>query len=193
MKTHPKIWFLRHGQTEWNRAYRLQGQLDSPLTEQGVAEAERQAHLMPEILAEGPEIFVSPLGRACQTADIALRGAPYRTDDRLMEIHAGAWQGRYREELVAENPRLFTAQTAPLDIYAAAEQGEGLEAFYARISDFLNDLKGPSVVVAHGLLGQVLRAELCGVPLQKAGYLSNHQGCVYVLENGREGVLEVDD
>ncbi|MGB3244419.1 MAG: histidine phosphatase family protein, partial [Sulfitobacter sp.] len=50
MKSYPTIWFLRHGQTEWNRAYRLQGQLDSPLTTQGQAEAARQAVLMPPIL-----------------------------------------------------------------------------------------------------------------------------------------------
>ncbi|MFC6760043.1 phosphoglycerate mutase family protein [Sulfitobacter porphyrae] len=52
MTTYPKIWFLRHGQTEWNKVSRLQGQLDSPLTDQGLAEARRQAALMPPILAD---------------------------------------------------------------------------------------------------------------------------------------------
>ena len=79
MSAHPKIWFLRHGQTEWNRAFRLQGHLDSPLTDQGIAEAAQQAQVMPEVLAQKPDILVSPLGRAQQTAQIALDGASFQT------------------------------------------------------------------------------------------------------------------
>ncbi len=191
MQHYPKIWFLRHGQTEWNKAYRLQGQLDSPLTARGREEARQQARLMPDILAQGPAVFVSPLGRAVQTASIALAGAPYRTDARLMEIDAGRWQGRLRADILAEHPALEGERASALEIYDAAPQGEGLAAFQARICSFLRDLTGPTVIVAHGLLGQVLRAEVCGIPLSKAGHLSNLQGCVYVLEDGVERVLEV--
>lgn len=190
MSAHPKIWFLRHGQTEWNRAFRLQGHLDSPLTDQGVAEAERQAQMMPPILAQKPDILVSPLGRAQQTARIALDRAAFHTDARLMEIHAGAWQGRTRGEILAANPDLAARDPAPLDIYAAAPGGEGLLAFRARICALLTSLTAPTVLVAHGLWGQVLRAELRGVALAEAGRLSNRQGCVYLLENGAESVLE---
>lgn len=186
MTTYPKIWFLRHGQTEWNREYRLQGQLDSPLTDQGIAEARRQATLMPPILALKPALFASPLGRARQTADIALGGAAYQTDPRLMEIHAGEWQGLLRHEIMDRHPSWAARQPTPLDIYEAAEGGEGLAAFHARIRDFLQGLDMPSVIVAHGLLGQVLRAETRGLPLAAAGGLSNLQGCIYVIENGTE-------
>lgn len=190
MKIYPTIWFLRHGQTEWNREYRLQGQLDSPLTAQGIAEAKAQAALIPPILAQHPDIFVSPLGRARQTADIVLNGAAYRTDDRLREINAGHWQGRTRTEILAANPDWAATSPTPLEIYEAAEGGEGLSAFQTRILSFLDDLTGPTVIVAHGLLGQVLRAEVCGIDLQAAGRLSNRQGCIYLLEQGRETVLE---
>ena len=190
MTIYPKIWFLRHGQTEWNKAYRLQGQLDSPLTDQGIAEAHRQAAIMPPILAQDPSLFVSPLGRTRQTADIALCGAPYKTDPRLMEIHAGRWQGMLRADILAANPALVASGAAALEIYDAADGGEGVAALHRRIKAFMASLSGPSVVVAHGLLGQVLRAEACGVPISAAGALSNHQGCVYVLENGTETLLE---
>lgn len=190
MKSYPKIWFLRHGQTEWNHAYRLQGQLDSPLTAQGLADAERQAILMDDILQTDMAIRVSPLGRAVQTADIALGGAPYVCDPRLMEINAGDWQGRLRAEILADHPVFEGHQPSALEIYDAAPGGEGLAAFHERICSFLNDLTGPTVIVAHGLLGQVLRAEVRGIDLSEAGHLSNAQGCVYVLENGSEQRLE---
>ena len=192
MPSYPKIWFLRHGQTEWNKDYRLQGQLDSPLTDQGIADAQRQAVLMQPILTQTPAIWVSPLGRARATAEIALDGAPYRMDDRLMEIHAGRWQGRLREDILADHPDWATQGPSALELYEAAPEGEGLTAFHARIVAFLEELRGPTVVVAHGLLGQVMRAEVRGLDLSEAGQLSNRQGCIYVLEDGNETLLESD-
>mgnify|MGYP000226990140 CR=1 FL=1 len=192
-KSYPKIWFLRHGQTEWNKVYRLQGQLDSPLTQQGIAEAKRQAVIMPPILANSPEIFASPLGRARQTADIALAGATYQTDPRLMEIHAGKWQGLVRTDIMAAHPDWAASGPSALEIYEAAKGGEGLAAFQARITAFLDDLTQPSVIVAHGLLGQVLRGLVRGLDMHQAGQLSNRQGCVYLLENGIETVLEAKE
>jgi probable phosphoglycerate mutase len=190
MTHYPKIWFLRHGQTEWNRVSRLQGQLDSPLTEQGRAEAARQALLMPPVLAQSPEIWVSPLGRARQTAGIALGAVPFRTDPRLMEIDAGDWQGELRGDILLRDPHWAATDPTALEIYEAAPGGEGIAAFAARIVSFLDELAGPSVIIAHGLLGQVLRAHVCGVPLEAAGQLSNRQGVIYLLENGVERVLE---
>ncbi len=192
MVSYPKIWFLRHGQTEWNKQYRLQGQLDSPLTEQGIAEAHRQSRIMRAILAPLPALFASPLGRARHTADIALRGAAYQTDDRLKEIHAGQWQGLLRADIIKTHPDWAASGPNALDIYAQAEGGEGIAAFHSRIVSFLNTLERPSVIVAHGLLGQVLRAHLRGLDVAQAGQLSNHQGVVYQLENGVEQVLEGD-
>lgn len=189
MAQYPTLWFLRHGQTAWNRAYRLQGQLDSPLTAQGVADARRQAALMPVILAQSPAIFVSPLGRARATADIALSGTAYDLDDRLKEIHAGDWQGMLRGNILAARPTWAAQDPSALEIYDAAPKGEGIVAFRTRILEFLADLRGPTVIVAHGLLGQVLRAHVKGLPPAAAGTQSNLQGCIYHLENGQETVL----
>ena len=187
MRDNPKIWFLRHGQTEWNAEHRLQGQLDSPLTAQGRADAARQAEILEPVLATRPQCFASPLGRACLTADIALGGVPYMTDTRLMEVHTGQWQGVFRAEAVAQRQDL--ADATDLDIYCAAPGGEGFDRFRSRIATFLDTLTAPSVIVAHGLLGQVLRGLICGLDRAEMGTLPNGQGCVYLLENGAETVL----
>ncbi|WP_368073708.1 hypothetical protein [Sulfitobacter sp. JL08] len=56
--------------------------------------------------------------------------------------------------------------------------------------DFLADLTGPSVIVSHGLPGHVLRGVVTGLDRSGMGYSGNRQGCVYVLENGQEHVLD---
>lgn len=188
---YPKIWFLRHGQTEWNAEHRLQGQLDSPLTGQGIADARRQAVLMSPVLVDRPVCVASPLGRARHTAEIALGETPFATDPLLMEIHSGAWQGHRRDDILAENRELAQRNPNGLELYAAAPQGEGFAAFKTRIVAFLDTLSVPTVVVAHGLLGQVLRGYICGLDRAGMGALSNQQGCVYLLENGTETVLEL--
>ncbi|MBY6054960.1 histidine phosphatase family protein [Leisingera daeponensis] len=186
----PKIWLLRHGQTEWNAERRIQGQLESPLTPQGVEQARRQATLMAPVMAQKPACYASPLGRAQQTADIALGGAPFVTDPRLAEAYAGAFQGMSLAEVAAEYPQIHRANPRNLDLFCEAPGGEGYGRFHARILDFMQSLAGPSVVVAHGLLGQVMRGIVCGLTRDRMAALPNGQGCVYVLENGAETVLE---
>ncbi|KIC20890.1 histidine phosphatase family protein [Leisingera sp. ANG-Vp] len=186
----PKIWLLRHGQTEWNAERRIQGQLESPLTPLGVAHARKQAELMRPALALGPSCYASPLGRAQQTADIALGGAPFVTDARLAEAYAGAFQGMTWDDVAQQYPGIHAANPQALDLFCEAPGGEGYASFHGRILDFMLCLPGPSVVVAHGLLGQVMRGIVCGLSRSQMAELPNGQGCVYVLENGTETVLQ---
>lgn len=182
----PDIWFLRHGQTEWNLAGRIQGRLDSPLTALGCAQARGQAALIADIaarVAAGPGgLYVSPLGRAQQTAAIASDGHTPIIDARLAEIDTGAWEGQQKADLPQGANDLMT--------YAAAPGGEGLEALIARVHAFAGDLAGPSIVVAHGLLGQVLRGLVQGIAPECMGAQDNVQGCVYHLSGGREARID---
>ncbi|MVO15957.1 histidine phosphatase family protein [Parasedimentitalea huanghaiensis] len=189
MQNLPPIWLLRHGQTEWNAEQRVQGQMESCLTQLGIQQARRQAELMKPILSQRPLCFVSPLGRAQQTADIALGGAPFETDARLAEICAGDFQGRTNAEVAQGFPELFANNSTTLDLYCAAPGGEGFDMFQSRISDFLATLTGPTVVVAHALLGQVMRGIVCSLGRTEMGKLSKDQGCIYLLKDGKEQVL----
>lgn len=185
MPTYPKIWFLRHGQTEWNAVGRIQGRLNSDLTEQGRADARKQAGLIAPFLDEVEQgaggIYASPQGRAQDTARIALGGRDYVVDARLAEINTGDWEGQLRADVAPGG--------TDIDAYAAAPGGEGMAALQARVEEFLSALTGPSIIVSHGILGKVLRAQACGLNATEMKALSNLQGCVYVLENGREEIL----
>ena len=178
----PEIWFLRHGQTEWNLEGRLQGRRDSALTALGRAQASGQAVLIRDIahrvaLGSGG-IYVSPLGRARQTAALAMPDHVPTLDSRLAEIDTGAWEGRLRADLPKGQD--------DLTLYASAPGGEGLDALIERIRAFGDELAGPSIVVAHGLAGQVLRGLATGLAPAKMGAQDNLQGCVYHLARGRE-------
>ncbi|WP_416368145.1 histidine phosphatase family protein [Tritonibacter mobilis] len=159
MKDFPKIWFLRHGQTEWNAERRVQGQLESDLTELGITHAHRQAELMTPILqAHQPPCFVSPLRRAQHTARIALSGRGYETEPALAEVHAGRFQGLTIDEIAAQFPQVDAQAMTHLDLFCAAPEGEGYASLHDRVLALLRRLEQPTVLVAHGLLGQVVRA-----------------------------------
>src|ERR1700761_2852217 len=100
----PAIYFIRHGQTEWNEQKRIQGGKDSPLTEVGRQQSIRAGHVLETILkrdgrsALALDFVASPLGRARQTMEL-VRGtmhlplAGYRIDGRLRELSYGQWEG----------------------------------------------------------------------------------------------------
>ncbi|MCE8006735.1 histidine phosphatase family protein [Aestuariivita sp.] len=187
--THPPIWFLRHGQTEWNAVRRIQGQMESCLSDQGRWHAGEQARVMASLLETEPDCLVSPLARARETAEIALGTYPIQVDPRLMEIHAGDWQGLYYDDVLARWPDLVNDQMTALELFAHAPGGEGMSAFRARVEEVLSGLTRPTVLVAHGLWGQVARAKLRGLSEAEMQRLDNLQGVVYALENGQETVL----
>ncbi len=187
--SYPLVWFLRHGQTEWNAVRRIQGQLESQLTEQGRWHAQEQAKIMRPILDSRPICRVSPLIRAHETANIALGAYPFTLDPALMEIDAGDWQGLYYDDVLADWPDIVNPDMTALELFANAPGGEGMEGFRARIHAVLDGLTGPTVIVAHGLWGQIARAILRGLPEEDMRKLDNLQGVVYRLENGEETIL----
>lgn len=160
------IYLLRHGETEWNRQRRLQGQLDSPLTPRGLAQAVAMGRTVRQLLGPGAPGFrmvCSPLGRARQTAErvaevLGYDPAAIAEEQRLMELSFGDWQG----ELEAELPRKFP------DIWRAREAdrwnvpvpgGESYALVAARLAEWLAEQPADArlIVVGHGLAGRILR------------------------------------
>ncbi len=104
------IYLVRHGETEWNRAGRVQGHLDSPLTRRGEAQAQAVGAALGALLdGDDVALVASPLGRTLATARIIRRAlgrdaAAIATDDRLREISWGDWDGLTFEEIEARDP-----------------------------------------------------------------------------------------
>src|ERR1700759_3292190 len=100
----PTVYFIRHGETDWNREKRLQGQHDIPLNSLGRVQAARSGELLRELAKRDGRAFAdydfvsSPLSRARETMELiresaGLDTATYRTDARLMEMSFGRWEG----------------------------------------------------------------------------------------------------
>ncbi len=136
------FYFLRHGETEWNRLRRCQGRSDIPLNETGVAQAHAAKERMRGL--EIGTICVSPLIRARQTAEIVneVLQRPIVVIDDLQEISFGPYEG-------TEPGPWYTDL-----LKGVAHEGvESIEAFFARALTGLNkalEHEGPVLVVAHG-------------------------------------------
>ncbi len=185
----PELLVLRHGETEWNLAERLQGGLDSPLTETGHAQARRQNEILHAFDPVGWDWFSSPQGRAMATAEIAAQGrdVPIIPEPRLREIGMGDWSGAVRSDLVAEFPHLF--ETDGLGWYDHAPGGEGLLALEQRVAAFLSTLTRPSVLVTHGITSRMIRSLAQGLPGEAFETVGGGQGVVYHLRDGKSRLL----
>ncbi|HTT81219.1 MAG TPA: histidine phosphatase family protein [Stellaceae bacterium] len=180
------IFLVRHGETEWNRARRYQGWSDSPLTEDGIAQAAalgRRLAALPD--AAAADIVASPLGRARHSAEIIAeclgRSQPPRLDERLREISLGAWDGLMRKEV----RRRLGAQFVEWEWYFLAPDGERYEAFAARLADWLADTgEGPLIAVCHGVVTRVLRGLYAGLPRDAALRLAVPQDRIFRLGDG---------
>jgi probable phosphoglycerate mutase len=183
------IYLVRHGQTAFNRERRLQGHVDSPLTELGLKQAAAVGDLLRELTAgeRGWRIVSSPLGRARRTADIVARalGAEVEEDHRLIELSWGDWDGRLRTELEAAHPDAFGSTGWAFD----APTGETYAAVCARMSDWLASLPPEPerrvIAVSHGVAGRVLRGVYAGLEKDRTVEQSVPQDAVYRVAAGR--------
>ena len=105
-----RLYIIRHGETEWNKVKRLQGQTDIPLAEEGIRLARETGQGMKELPID--LVISSPLTRAVQTAQLLTEGrdVPILTDERTIEISFGDWEGECildSDVLSADFRRLF--------------------------------------------------------------------------------------
>jgi probable phosphoglycerate mutase len=191
----PVIYYIRHGETAWNAAGRLQGAQDTALNDLGREQAVQAGHILSDLLArdgrdkwELPYVS-SPLLRARTTMEL-MRGAlelplaQYATDDRLREIGYGKWEGFTLAEMQAADP-VFFARRLVDKWRVAPEGGETYEAVQRRMSGWHGQVNTNTVVVAHGGTARALMVALAFETPESAADLPIAQGAVYVFSDGK--------
>jgi broad specificity phosphatase PhoE len=151
----PLIYFLRHGQTDYNASKRIQGTLEIPINEKGRQQACRNGSLLAELIERRDrfDFVASPLLRARQTMEIVrdtlgLPAQGYRTDDRLKEISFGAWAGLTWPDIEARDPEAYVHRQA--DRWnVAAPGGNTYRDVYRAVVEWVESVTSDTVVVAH--------------------------------------------
>ncbi|HEY6258888.1 MAG TPA: histidine phosphatase family protein [Xanthobacteraceae bacterium] len=190
-----RLYYVRHGLTDWNAAGRLQGHHDVPLNERGRAQAAQSGDLLGDLLtrdghrAADLDYVSSPLSRARETLEImraklGLAPTGYRIEPRLTEIGFGEWEGLTYEEVMRRDPDIVAKREADKWLFRPPG-GENYRQVARRVGAWYATLEQDTVVCAHGGTGRALIAVLEIAPPKEAVHHSIDQGVVYVLEHKR--------
>lgn len=184
---HPTIYFIRHGETDWNRDRRYQGQRDIPLNETGRAQAHRNGVALRTFLPAIAEadFIASPLGRARETMEILRSelGLPpegYALDPRLMELCYGVWEGSLQDDIRKNDPAAFAKRTED-PFRWRPDQGESYADLFARVSGWAEAVGRDCVVVSHGGVSRCLRAHALGLDPEVIPELESPQDRVLIV------------
>jgi len=190
----PTIYYMRHGETDWNVEGRLQGGIDTPLNELGLTQAAHAGRVLADLFvrqgldASNLAFVASPLQRARVTMDIVraelkLPPGGYALDDRLREIGYGHWEGSTLAQARVSHPALYASRE--FDKWAALPpDGESYASVQIRMRDWYDSLQADTVAVAHGGTARALMVALGLETPASASDLYIEQGVVYVFGNG---------
>jgi broad specificity phosphatase PhoE len=186
--TPPTIYFIRHGETDWNVEGRLQGQTDIPLNDRGRVQAEEAGIRLRSLALRCDDLdyVASPMGRTRETMErlrgtVGLHPTFYRLDDRLIELTFGTWEGLTWKEVRAREPQAAAARERDKWGYVPPG-GESYAMLAERIRPILADLTRDTVVVGHGGVARAFLALSCGVSTRHAASMDIWQGRILVIE-----------
>jgi probable phosphoglycerate mutase len=191
----PTLYYIRHGETDWNVERRLQGQKDIPLNARGRAQARHCGEILRDLLARdgrdpaGNDYVSSPLSRARVTMELArtAMGLPpdaYSVDPQLTEISFGAWEGYTIAEMRQRDPQ-GTVQREQDKWHFQSPGGESYKMVAARMGAWYETLTRDTVAAAHGGTARGLMAYLGIAKAAAAPLIDIEQGVVYVFEGGK--------
>lgn len=182
-----RLFLVRHGETDWNVAGRLQGGRDVPLNALGRLQAAQAGRVLQQLAGDVRSLgFVSsPLSRAVETMRILrttleLPVTTFDLDPRLVEISFGRWEGQTWPELRRRDPLGIRKREA--DPWGFCPPGgESYDDLAARVGAALDALAGDTVVVTHGGVIRAVLSARTGMPQREAAMLRVRQGAVYVI------------
>ncbi len=190
----PRLIFVRHGETDWNVEFRLQGQRDTPINGRGRDQAREVGRALRGRFAgsRAPDaadydFVASPLARCRETMELAREAmglAPnaYRTDASLIELSFGRWEGLTWSEVKTRDP--WAAQAREGDKWTFQPPGGESYAMLAeRIRPWLDGLRRDTFVVSHGGVARVLMAMIGGVAKTTAPRANIMQGRALLFDD----------
>jgi broad specificity phosphatase PhoE len=188
----PTIYYIRHGETDWNVAGRLQGRRDVPLNARGRAQATHCGDVLRDLFARNSrdpaalDYVSSPLKRACETMQLLrttldLVPDAFRRDEQLAEIAFGDWEGFTIAQL-HERDSARIAQREHDKWRFVPPGGESYEMVSVRMRDWYESLVRDTVVTAHGGTARGLIAILGIAKPAAAPLLDIEQGTIYMFE-----------
>ena len=165
------LYIMRHGKTDWNEKRKLQGRTDIPLNEEGIGMAKKAAEECKNIHFD--ICYCSPLIRARTTAQIVLEGrnVPIVTDDRLVEMGFGEYEGIEHSFEIPDCPinELFYHP----ENYKGIGGAETFEELFARTGSFLQEVVNPLLkqgkdilIVGHGVMNCSIICQVKNIPLK---------------------------
>ncbi|MGD8416784.1 MAG: histidine phosphatase family protein [Pseudomonadales bacterium] len=181
-----QIYVIRHGQTEWNLARRMQGRLDSPLTQEGMEQAHRHGALL-KTLDRIETMYVSPSGRTRETAYIINSYVRARVEyvDALLERDVGLWSGLTVDELEDAFPQAWRQRSEDPYNHRPPE-GESLADMSERVARFVAEvLNGPErgvALVTHQVMSRVILGNLLGLLPEEVARVLHPNEAFYRVE-----------
>jgi len=191
----PLVYYIRHGQTDWNAELRFQGQRDIPLNDVGRDQARENGRKLAALIGDSADDFVyisSPLARTRETMELVreqlgLSVENFKTDPRLKEINYGELEGTTQPELKVKDRELYYYRNKNAWTFRP-KGGESQEDTLVRIAEWHSSLDSQQkyIVTAHGAVGRVLRHHLLGIPTDEAASYSFPQDKFFKFSNGTE-------
>jgi probable phosphoglycerate mutase len=190
-----RLYYVRHGLTDWNSEGRLQGRHDVPLNARGRTQAAQCGDILRDLLAcdkLAPAecgYASSPLIRARKTMDILrprldLPADGYAVDPRLAEISFGEWEGLTYAQVMRRDPDIVAKRESDKWNFRPPG-GETYAEVALRAAAWYAGLDRPTIVAAHGGTARALIGYLKIAPPDEAVHFSIDQGVVYVIEPHR--------
>lgn|SRR5690625_1494528 len=155
------LYFVRHGETDWNVENRVQGRCDSKLTNKGMKDIIDLRSLIKHISWQA--VYSSPSERTLHTVALLTNNMKnVKRDNRIKEMSLGLFEGMTWEEIKQHDIEQYTNYWyAPHKFYLSS--GESFYDVKERITDFLNDLRrqfqsGNILIVTHGVVIKIVQA-----------------------------------
>ncbi|MCX6778552.1 MAG: histidine phosphatase family protein [Candidatus Micrarchaeota archaeon] len=185
-----RLFIIRHGETIFNEQDRIQGNIESPFSENGRKQVELLAKALANLKLDA--VYSSKRGRALKTAQ-AIAGRhnlPVSSDDAINERYYGIYEGRPVGDMKVEHSEFF-AREPPLDLDAKPEGGESINEVAARALPFVDKIAaeghGTCILVAHGIVNKIILAHLIDGDISQSYKYRQFNACINELELDSKG------